>query len=571
MQGPMAIGQTFRNAARAQHIVSVAVRFGFGDVLAKTGIDRLFTQGMKLVGGTKPDAETKTLPQPVRVRKALETLGPTFIKIGQVLSTRPDLIPESWAREFTKLQDDVPPADAKLVRDALDREFPQGLDRAFGSFDAEPLAAGSIAQVHAATLHDGTEVVVKVLRPGIRQTVESDMQILEGLAEFVEEHFSNLGYSPTEVVAAFSNELKREIDLSHEARAAERLRRAFTDNPNVDFPKVFHSLSTENVVTMRRVRGTPLSKLQRGDRPKEEMEAIVRHGTDAVFRQTLEIGFFHADPHPGNLFAADDGSGKVVFIDCGMTGHIEPATQEALAELVQGVIEGDVDRVIDVVLALAETDPSIYRNRAFRADVFGFIGRFKDVSLSELDMAELLNDFFAKVRKHHMRVPADLVFLIKALTTIQGVGERLAPDFEVITHVQPYVERLVRQRYGPKAILARARRAANSYTRLFEDLPTQVRSLLYDVKQSKVTVNLEHRNLDNLIRAIDVNLSTLANAMVVSALIVGSSILLLAAASTEDSWWRVGLQIAAVLGYVVGTAMGLIKVAVSWITRRNLP
>jgi len=569
MQGPMALGQTFRNAARAQHIISVAVRFGFGDVLAKTGIDRLFAEGMKLVGGAKPDAETKSLPQAVRVRKALEALGPTFIKIGQVLSTRPDLIPESWAREFARLQDDVPPADPEKVRQAINREFPQGLDAAFATFDFEPMAAGSIAQVHPATLPDGTEVVVKVLRPGIRQTVESDMQILAGLAEFVEEHFSDLGYSPTEVVKAFSNELKREVDLSHEARAAERLRRAFADNEHVDFPKIFHSLSTENVVTMSRVRGTPLSKLNPGDRSKEEMEAIVRHGTDAVFRQTLEIGFFHADPHPGNLFATDDG--KVIFIDCGMTGHVEPATQEALAELVQGVIGGDIDRVIDVVTALSETDPAIYRNRAFRMDVFGFIGRFQNVSLAELDMAELLEDFFAKVRKHHMRVPADLVFLIKALTTIQGVGERLAPDFEVITHVQPYVERLVRQRYGPKAVLARARRAANSYTRLFEDLPTQVRSLLYDFKQNKITVNLEHRNLDNLIRAIDVNLSTLANALVVSALIVGSSVVLLAGTTAGNKWAAIALTTVAVIGYVIGTAMGLFKVAVSWITRRNLP
>ncbi|MEM9253048.1 MAG: AarF/UbiB family protein [Planctomycetota bacterium] len=568
MQGPAAIGQTFRNAARAQHIISVAVRFGFGDVLAKTGIDRLVGEGLKLVGVRKADEETRKLPHAVRVRKALESLGPTFIKIGQVLSTRPDLIPESWAREFTKLQDDVPPADPKEIEAAIANEFPQGLDAAFGSFDHEPLAAGSIAQVHAATLHDGTEVVVKVLRPGIRQTVESDMSILEGLAEFVEDHFTDLGYSPTEVVAAFSNELKREIDLSHEARAAERLRRAFADNPHVDFPKIFHHLSSESVVTMRRVKGTPLSRLDANSRPKEEMQAIVRHGTDAVFRQTLEIGFFHADPHPGNLFASDDGQATVTFIDCGMTGHVEPATQEALAELVQGVIQGDIDRVIDVVTSLAETDPAIYRDRAFRADVYDFIGRFQDVSLAELDMAELLEDFFAKVRKHKIRVPGDLVFLIKALTTIQGVGEKLAPDFEVISHVRPYVERLVKQRYGPQAILGRARRAANNYTRLIEDLPTQVRSLFYDVKQSKITVNLEHRNLDHLTRTIDTSVTTVANALIVSAIIVGSSVLLLAA-TRSDPWWGKAIFIfLAVVGYLTGAALGLLKLLTSWLQRR---
>jgi ubiquinone biosynthesis protein len=567
MQGPLALGQTFRNAARAQQMIAVAVRFGFGDVLAKTGLDRLFSEGMRLIGAGKADAEVRSLPQAVRVRKALEALGPTFIKIGQVLSTRPDLIPESWANEFRRLQDDVPPADAEKVRAAIDREFPQGLDAVFATFDYEPMAAGSIAQVHPATLPDGTEVVVKVLRPGIRQTVESDMQILAGLAEFVEEHFTDLGYSPTEVVKAFSNELRREIDLSHEARAAERLRRAFADNEHVDFPKIFHALSTDSVVTMRRVRGTPLSRLNPGDRPQEDLEAIVRHGTDAVFRQTLEIGFFHADPHPGNLFATDDN--RVVFIDCGMTGHVEPATQEALAELVQGVLEGDIDRVIGVVTTLAETDPAITTNRAFRADVFDFIGRFQNVSLAELDMAELLEDFFAKVRKHHMRVPADLVFLIKALTTIQGVGERLAPDFEVIAYVRPYVERLVRQRYGPKALMARARRAANSYVRLAEEVPGQVRSLLYDFKKNKVTVNLEHRGLDELTRTIDVSVTTVANALIVSAVIVGSSVLLLAATGTDPWWGQAALVTLAVAGYLAGAALGLGKLAASWLSRRR--
>ncbi|MEM6331921.1 MAG: AarF/ABC1/UbiB kinase family protein [Planctomycetota bacterium] len=567
MQSPAAIGQTFRNAARAQQIVTVGIRFGFGDVMAKTGLSRLFTEGLKLVGAVKPDADAKSLPQPVRVRKALEALGPTFIKIGQVLATRPDLIPESWADEFTRLQDDVPPADPDKIREALDREFPQGVDEAFATFDYEPLAAGSIAQVHAATLADGSEVVVKVLRPGIRAMIESDMQLLAGLAEFVEEHFTDLGYSPTQVVEAFSSELQREVDLSHEARACERLRRAFSDNPKVDFPKIFASLSSESVVTMERVRGTPLSKLNAGDRPAEQMEAIVRAGADAVFRQTLEIGFFHADPHPGNLFATDDGA--VVFIDCGMTGHVEPATQEALAELVQGVIEGNVDRVIDVVTALAEADPGIYRNRLFRADVFDFIGRFQDISISELNMAELLEDFFAKVRKHHMRVPADLVFLIKALTTIQGVGEKLAPDFEIVEHVRPYVEKLVRQRYGPEAIIGRARRAATNYSRFFEDLPLQLRSLLFDVKQSKVTVNLEHRNLDELIRTLDVSVTTVANALIVSAVIVGSSVLLLAAASSDWLWAKAVLIVLAGGGYLAGAALGLIKLATSWISRRR--
>ncbi|MHC5002244.1 MAG: ABC1 kinase family protein, partial [Planctomycetota bacterium] len=339
MPSPFIIGRTIRGTRRARHILTVLVGYGFHSVIEDLNLDTLMLKGRKLVGVAKTDAHVSREPTPVRLRKAMEELGPTFVKLGQVLSTRPDLVPPGWAEEFEKLQDDVPPAGFEAVREQLDREFPDGFDEIVRSIEHEPMAAASIAQVHRAVLADGTHVVLKILRPGIRQLVESDLDILRVIADFVEEHFVNLGYSPLEVVDQFKKELERELDLVQEGRSTERLGGAFAEDENVQFARVFWQATTSGVLALEEVEGTPLSKLDPETLAPGELEQIVANGTDAVFRQCLEIGFFHADPHPGNIFSI--GGGRICFLDCGMTGHVEPDTAELLADLVHGVIEGD--------------------------------------------------------------------------------------------------------------------------------------------------------------------------------------------------------------------------------------
>lgn len=562
MKSPLGIRRTLRNAKRSQEIVTALVRYGFHDAVQELGLDRAVQRGINLLRFRKAKAEVPPevvrVPQAVRLRQVLEELGPTFIKLGQVLSLRPDLIPPDWADEFRKLQSDVPPVPFEQIMSVLEAEFPGKVTSTFKSIDEKPLAAASIAQVHRAVLADGSDIVIKVLRPGVRELLETDMRILRFLAEFVEEHFTDLGYSPTAVVDQFEKELRRETNLITEARATDRLRRSFLDNPNVTFPKVYWEATTEGVMALEEIHGVLLSKMQPDQFSDEERRAIVANGADAVFRQCLEIGFFHADPHPGNIFAMPGG--KICFIDCGMTGHIDPLSAQRLADLVQSVIAGDLDQVIQTALALGNADPSIAEDRAFRADVWEFISRFEAESLDQLDMGEMLQEFFNKVREHSLSIPGDLVFLIKAITTIEGVGEQIAPEFDVVNHVRPHVERLVRRRYGIRALRRRLTHSVLGYAQLLEDLPGQIESVFFDIRRKRFTVNLEHRGLDHLTNTIEHASGNVAHAVFLAAVIMGSAILILADSIRAEPGI---LTVIAGVGFTMAVVLALGRVIVS--------
>ncbi|MFI4860571.1 MAG: ABC1 kinase family protein [Phycisphaerales bacterium JB063] len=525
------ITSTYRNTKRLAQVVGVLGRHGFSEVIEQLGLPGLIDKGLELVG-RGPDAEHVKLPQHVRLRMVLEELGPTYIKMGQVLSTRPDLIAPELAEEFAKLQSDCPKLPFEDIRAMLVAELGQEtLDTMFESIDETPLAAASMAQVHPARLIDGTDVVLKVLRPGIRKTIEADMEVLGEFARFAEDYFAQRGYSPSAVIREFADELHKELDLEHEARATRRLYRQFADDPGVSFPKVYPDASTQSVLCLERIHGQLLSRIDPDDLDDATRRAVVEHGADAVFRMCLKHGFFHADPHPGNLFVLEGG--RICFIDCGMTGHIEQRTAEDLADLIQAVIDGDLDRTLRSVLSLSDADPSLSMDRGFRLDVWAYISRFQVEHLSELDLASLLNEFFVLLRKWKVQCPADLVFLIKAITTIQGVGAAVDPTFDLIGHVRPHIVRLVKRRYSIRAAKKRLLGSMRGYVELTEDLPEEIRAVVAHLKRKDFTVSLEHKGLDRLTNTIEHASRNLALALILASMLLSSAIFF--AADNEQS------------------------------------
>lgn len=534
------INQTLRNVRRYGEILSTLAKHGFGDVIQEMKLDRFVERGVSFVTAGHVAPEFERLPREVRLRKAMEELGPTFVKMGQVLATRPDLIPPEWAEEFRSLQDDVPQVEFAEIEKRLDEEFGDERKKVFKSVEKKALAAASMAQVHRAVLRDGTHVVLKVLRPGIQEQTETDMEVMRTLAGWAERHFSNMGYSPTEVVEQFARELAKEVDLTHEGRATERFRDQFIDDPGVVFPKVFWEATTRNVLALEEIKGVLLSRYKEGDLTVEERKQVVANGARAVLKQCLDFGFFHADPHPGNLFALPGG--RIAFIDCGMTGQADARTTQRLAELVSGVVTADVERVIATVGALGDVDPSLLEQPAVRADIRDFVSRFQNVPLDQLDLGPLLRDFFARLRAHRVRCPADLVLLIKALTTIESVGAELDPDFNMAEFARPYVEKLVSRRYGFTALRKRLAASMLGYAELAEDLPAEVRFLLTQIKRNRLAVNLEHRGLGRLVNTIEHASRNISFALVISAMLVGSSILVLAARDPgTGALWFLGI------------------------------
>ncbi len=522
------IQSRIRNTRRAADILTVLVRYGFGGLVTEIGLDRLVDKGRALLGRSSPDDQRQRLPHNVRIRMALEELGPTFIKLGQVLSTRSDLIPPELADEFRKLQSDAPKVDFAAIRKRLDEEFDGRTDELFESIEEAPMAAASIAQAHRARLHDGTDVVIKIMRPGIEAIIESDMELLAELARFTEKYFEAEAFSPTAVVEEFTKQITKELNFETEAKSTERLGRLFEDDPRISFPKVFRNESTVRVLTLEEIKGRILAGLDPNELTAEERRDVVVIGTDAVFRMCLEYGFFHADPHAGNIFVLDGG--HVCFIDCGMTGHIDQRTSYQLAQLIQGVVAGDVDGVIQTALALSGADQGLLYDRALRTDVAEFIDGFQvpDGSLEGLRLGAMLQGFFDLLRKWRIRCPSDLVFLIKALITIEGVARAIDPSFDLVSHVKPMLRRKILRRYSPAALKDRATRSLVGYIDILEDLPGEIRSLLAQTRRKDFAINLHHQGLDRLSNTIDRSSRTIAYGLIFSAVILGASILILA-------------------------------------------
>lgn len=526
------IKKTIRNTKRFAEIVKVLSKFGFRQLVVDTGLNRVLGQSKNDLEIELEDTSGGSLPAQVRLRMVLEELGPTFIKLGQLLSTRPDLIPPEWAEEFKKLQDSCNQVPFSEIYDVLDLEFPGRLSLLYSFIEEEPLAAASIAQVHRATMTDGTDVVIKVLRPGARALIEEDMDLVEMLAQLLQQYFSDLGYSPTAVAKEFSRELHKEINFIIEGQSTERLGRYFEDDDNIKFPKIYWSATTRNVLTMERVEGRLLSSVPPESLSAKDRREIVANGTDAVFKQCLRFGFFHADPHPGNIFLLEGN--KLCFIDCGMTGRLDRKTSDQLINLVAAIIKADIDRLCRVVLELTNVNPSIVESREFRLELRHLTGQFQGANLQQLNITVLLSDFFAMLQRFHIQCPSDLMLLTKALTTIEGVAEQFDPDFDVLAHVEPQIQEIVMKRYSMSAIKARIGKTVTDSLELIEDLPGELQRFLDHAKHSRFTLNLELMRIEHLSERIDTSSRIMGIAMIIAALIVGSSILILADRMSQE-------------------------------------
>ncbi len=562
MNTSLGLGRALRTTKRARDIFAVLVRHGYADIAEELGLDRAWYRTRRLFARGREIEVPHHVPDAVRLRTMFEQLGTTFIKLGQVLSTRPDLVPEEWCTEFKKLQSEVPPAPWEGVRDVIVQSLGP-LEQFFESVDPVPIAAASIAQVHGAKAKDGRRVALKVLRPGVREQIESDVQLMRAIAGLLEPRFSREGYSPKEVVAEFARQLERETDMIREGRSTDRLGEAFKEDEHVRFAKVYWDLTTHDVLALEEIDGVPLSQLPPGTLDADQRRRVVAHTTDAVFRQCLELGFFHADPHPGNLVVLPGE--VVVFLDCGMTGSIAPETAEQLADLLRGVMTRDHDGVVRAAVQLADVDPSLVYDRRFRSDVWEFMGAFDIDSLADLQVGIVLRDFFDVLQRNHMHCPADLVYLIKALSTAEGVALELAPDFDVLEAVRPRLERLVRNRYGFSAMRRRFEHAMLGYGEILETLPFHVRELLDRLQRHHFGLKVEHEGLEKLTNTIDTSSMTLAYSVLVGALIVGSAVLLLADSLHDGRGW---ITVLGVLGFVSAMAIALWRLVRLWFVRR---
>jgi ubiquinone biosynthesis protein len=544
-----------RDLGRLKEIAAVFIRHGLGDLVRRLGwADRLARAGHVL--HLDHAADLARLEPPVQLRLALEELGPTFVKLGQILAGRADLFGPDWIAEFEKLHSQAPQVDPALVRAQLTEDLGAPPEQVFARFDPVPLAAASIAQVHAAALHDGTEVIVKVRRPGIASVVEADLRLLERLAAIAEDEWPDLRpYQPVGLVRQFGRSLRRELDLSSECHNAERIAANFADRPYITVPRVFWDWTRERVNVQERVQGIPGHHLAQVDAAGLDRTLLARRGAQAVLQMIIDDGFFHADPHPGNVFYLPGN--RLAFIDFGMVGRLSDTRRDQLLSLMLGLVQREPEAVVEVLMAWTQDSPAGHTPdlEALQQDVVAFVDRYRGTVLAKLSLGGMLSDVTAILRDYQLALPADLALLVKTFITLEGLGRTLAPEFHMATEAQPLLEAALRARYAPKALAQRGWTSALHAARLLIGLPREITRLMRLTKRTGVQVHVEVRHLEQVADQLDRAVSRLTVAMVVAALIIGSSIVM----TVQGGPTLLGLPAFGLLGFLgaVGGALWL--------------
>jgi ubiquinone biosynthesis protein len=513
--------RAYSGLRRYRQILAVLLKYGFGDLLAKLKVRHPLLGRLPRLRAIK---ELEDLSRPARLRLAFEELGPTFIKLGQLLSLRPDLLPPEYAAELAKLQDEAMPLPFAQIKGKVEAQLGRALGELFQEFGEEPLAAASLAQVHRALLRDGTEVVVKVQRPGIWETIRADLIILEDLAHFLVRHLpESEPFDPPGVVREFAKTLRRELDFVREGRNMELFRRNFQGDPTVYIPKVFWEYTTSEVLTMERIVGVKVTDLQGLERAGLDRHQVALNGANAILKQIFEHGLFHADPHPGNILVLE---GNVIApLDFGMVGRLDLELRERVGQLILAIARGDLAGLVRTLRELGSLDEQVDL-LALRADLADLLDRYSKTPLYRLELGRLLDEMMALVREHRLRLPPNLVMMGKALVIAEGVGRALDPELELLALAQPYLERLALRR-GPlqKALQGWAGAWAES-RELFQELPEGLRSIMSRLRQGRLKVQFELLGLERLMQELDRASNRLAFALIIAALIIGSSLVM---------------------------------------------
>ncbi|WP_316347906.1 AarF/ABC1/UbiB kinase family protein [Desulfuromonas acetoxidans] len=545
------LNRNLRSLNRYREVLAVLVSHGFGHVLDELNLDYYIELGRRLVKRDNRKRELEKLPPQVRLRMALEELGPTFIKLGQILSARPDILPASYITELNKLQNDVRPVELSAIKSQLYQELGAPVNELFSEFSPQPVAAASIAQVHQAKLPDGTTVAVKVRRPDIERIIETDLDILDSLSSLLENHTEPEElFSPREVIREFRRTIYRELDFTKEGHTLGRFRDNFYDSPNVTVPHVHWELTTDAILTMEYIDGIKISNTDQLSAAGHDLKQLAHNGAKAFLDQVLVFGLFHADPHPGNIFVLPDST--LCFIDLGMVGHVDDDLRQQLTSLLLGIFKRDTDLLVSVMLAERDRSKEINTTRLKR-ELSEFIDDYYKVPLEHIDFFKLITEFIDLMRRHHIKFPSDLMLFSKAMVTIEGIGRQLDPGFNLIEEIKPTAMELMQHRLSAGNIGKETTQIFRSYFDVLKSLPQELKELLLRFNSNNFKIDLEHRGLEKLITDLDKASNRLSFSFIIGSLIIGSSLII----QTNSGPQLFGLPALGLLGYAFAAALGL--------------
>lgn len=543
--------ETKRDIGRLSEMAAVLARHGFGDMVQRLGMETVLAKAGRVLNRDAGQAPERLDP-PARIRRAMEDLGPTFVKLGQILSTRVDLFPPAYIAEFEKLRDRVPTLPYDDLVAEVEAQVGCPLTDLFAEIDREPLAAGSIAQVHAARLKTGEAVVLKIRRPGIEAVVNADLRLLMRLADIAEREIDEIRrFRPKAVIAEFARSIRMEMDLANECRNADRLAEAFREWPGIAVPKIHWAWTSAVMNVQERIEGIAGSDLAGVDAAGLDRRALARTGADAVLKMVFEDRFFHADPHPGNVIYRGDG--QIVFLDFGMVGQLSRTRRDELVALLAGVVDRRAERVVEILTGWADTRDSGLDVAGLSARIDAFIDTVHGMPLKSLDFTAMSLDLLAILRGYDLALPPDLAMLIKAFVSLEGMGRQLDPDFDMMAAAAPVIERRMREKYSPRELGRRARGGLADGFDLMTTLPGDLRKLVALAQKGRLKLGIDVERIDDILGRFDRAVTRLTIGIVIAALTVGSSIVMTATGSEIP----IALSVFAMLGFFGAVAGGI--------------
>lgn len=545
----------YRDIPRVRQIIMVATRHGFGHVVEQLGLQKFFSLGRRMLTFKRQAVPEQRVSAPERLRMMFEDLGPSFIKLGQLLACRSDMLPPEYARELCRLTDSVPPFPFPEARAIIENDLGAPLERLFPEFDPRPIAAGSIAQVHRARIPGGREVMVKVQRPHIDRVIDRDISILRGIAELIESYVPDMAvYNPRGIVEEFARTITRELDFFIEASSAMQLRKNFEGSKALRVPEVFSELMSRRVLVLEGLAGIRIDDFARLDHEGFERSDIARKGAAAYFQMVFQDGFFHGDPHPGNIFVLPDG--VLGLVDFGIMGRVTGENMEYFANTIVAVVRQDFDALAGQYINMGfvsdqVTDLDRFR-RALREDFAELLAPYYGMTVRQIDFTSYIERFTQLAIKHGLEMPQNLYLVNKTLVTLEGLLRQIDPEFDLIAEAKPYVARLIGRKKDPLRRLRSAGKSAEEMAGVFTAMPRQLQTVFRKFIHDDVRVHVRHDQMDHFIRDIDKSSNRLSFSVITAAIIVASSIII----HSGQGQTMFGMPVFGLIGYVIAALLG---------------